>query len=150
MAHSTSKGAHPAALRIIPQIHRATHRIGLRIGSDLGVTQAEAHVLQHLACSGDCTVGDLHRAFAHRRSTLTSVLDRLVEKGWVDRATAKSDRRTFMVRLTVEGRTAAMKVHAGLEGWERQVLKRVSQRDWKGLIAVMDALEDVLAEPSED
>src|SRR5436190_936908 len=98
--------ARAKALILIPGIHRATHRLGLVIGSSLGVSQAEAHILQHLATSGDSTVGELHRAFAHRRSTLTSVLDRLDENGLVRRTASRADRRTFVVSLTAAGRTA--------------------------------------------
>ena len=37
-------------LRLIPSIHRATHQIGLYLDrfDDLGVTQAEAHILAQL------------------------------------------------------------------------------------------------------
>ena len=54
------------SLRLIPHVHRATHRIGLhveRLGG-AAVTQAEAHILAHLAAEGEATIGDVHRAFA--------------------------------------------------------------------------------------
>lgn len=127
-------------LRLIPQIHRATHQIGLHIVSSLGVTQAEAHILQHLASHGDSTVGDLHRAFAHRRSTLTSVLDRLADRGLVVRDASESDRRTFVIRLTAAGKSLAAKVHTELQRIEREVLATVSERDVKGVAFVLDAL----------
>ena len=140
----------PAPLRIIPQIHRATHRIGLHIAAMLGVTQAEAHVLQHLASvDGDCTVGDLHRAFAHRRSTLTSVLDRLTEKKLVERTSSESDRRTFVISLTTDGRVVALKVHAELEQVERQVVASVIGRDLKGFATVLGELEKALTAGTE-
>src|SRR6476620_10438957 len=60
-------------LQLIPLIHQVTHRIGLHIASwsGLAVTPPEAHILDSLAVGGPCTVGTLHLAFAHRRSTLT-------------------------------------------------------------------------------
>jgi DNA-binding MarR family transcriptional regulator len=135
----------PAPLRLVPQIHRATHGIGLHIASALGVTQAEAHVLQHLASQGDCTVGDLHRAFAHRRSTLTSVLDRLAERGLIDRVTSETDRRTFVISLTSSGRSVALEVHAELQRVEKRALGSLASRDLKGFTAVMAAIERTLA-----
>ena len=68
------------ALRLIPHIHRATHRIGMHIAGldDPSVNQAEAHVLAHLASAGESTIGQVHRAFGHKRSTLTSILDILL------------------------------------------------------------------------
>jgi len=131
-------------LRLIPQIHRATHRLGLRIASGLGVAQAEAHILQHLAAAGDATVGELHKAFAHRRSTLTSLLDRLEASGQILRTASRTDRRTFVISLTPAGKTAALKVHAGLQDIERRTLAGVPARDLRGFVAVLEALEGTL------
>lgn len=135
--------ARPIPLHLIPRIHRATHRLGLHISS-LGVTQAEAHVLQHLASSGSCTVGDLHRAFAHRRSTLTSVLDRLAERKLIERHSSEKDRRTFVVTLTPPGRAVAFHVHAELRRLEEEALSELAARDVKSFNAVLDALERTL------
>jgi len=131
-------------LRLIPQVHRATHRLSLRISSGLGVAQAEAHILQHLAARGDSTVGELHTAFAHRRSTLTSVLDRLEEGGLILRAASRTDRRTFVVSLTAAGKAAAARVHAGLQEIEKNALSGLPERDLKGFTAVLRALEEAL------
>jgi DNA-binding MarR family transcriptional regulator len=99
-------------LTLIPAIHRATHRIGLYLEllRDHHLAQGEAHILAHLAQSGPATVGALHEALAHKRSTLTSILDRLVERGLFTGATLDS----FVAVLTaIEGvandRTAAPK-----------------------------------------
>jgi DNA-binding MarR family transcriptional regulator len=67
------------ALRLVPPIHRATHRIGLYLADlrEHGLSQGEAHILAHLATSAPATIADLHAGLAHKRSTLTSILDRL-------------------------------------------------------------------------
>src|SRR5213082_2170508 len=96
-------------LRFVSPIHRATHRIGLYL-ADLredGLSQGEAHVLAHLATSGAASIADLHRGLAHKRSTLTSILDRLAERGFVTREVGAADRRTFIVRPTRAGRRIA-------------------------------------------
>jgi DNA-binding MarR family transcriptional regulator len=112
-------------LQLIFHIHRATHRIGLYIQRHTpDLTQAEAHILCHLHESGDSTIADLHRAFAHRRSTLTSVLDRLEARKLVKRATTQKDRRSFLVSLTAPGRKKAAKIHRYLELLERAVLRK--------------------------
>jgi DNA-binding MarR family transcriptional regulator len=111
-------------LEIIFSIHRATHRIGLFIQRHMpDLTQGEAHILCHLNESGDSTIAELHRAFAHKRSTLTSVLDRLVARGLVTREPSEKDRRSFVVGLTAAGRKKAAKVHRLLESLEAGVLR---------------------------
>jgi DNA-binding MarR family transcriptional regulator len=132
------------ALLLIPSIHRATHRIGLYIGRapGLSVTQAEAHILAHLASEGESTIAHLHTAFAHRRSTLTSILDRLVERGFIVRESDARDRRTFRVRLTPNGAKAASKVSAWLERLERAVLSRITPAELRGFSNAVSALQE--------
>lgn len=111
-------------LRLIFGIHRATHRIGLFIQSRMpDLTQAEAHILCHLHEAGDSSIAELHNAFAHKRSTLTSVLDRLDARGLVRRESSLKDRRSFVVSLTSAGKKKAMKVHALLESLETGALR---------------------------
>ncbi|HEX7116718.1 MAG TPA: MarR family transcriptional regulator [Steroidobacter sp.] len=133
-------------LQVIPSIHRATHRIGLYIArlTQLGVTQAEAHILTHLIAAGPCTVGELHAAFAHRRSTLTSVLDRLAEKKLIAREPSEKDRRTFVIDLTAQGTALATRLHNHLRHLESRVLAAVSARDVKSFSALLAALEETL------
>jgi DNA-binding MarR family transcriptional regulator len=116
-------------LRLVLSIHRATHRIGLYIQEHVpGNTQAEAHILCHLYEAGDSSIAQLHRAFAHKRSTLTSVLDRLHKRGLVKRSVSPRDRRSFVVSLTAAGRKEAARVHAALEALEKNALKHCHRR----------------------
>jgi DNA-binding MarR family transcriptional regulator len=130
-------------LSLVPPVHRATHRIGLLLAATrpaLGLSQGEAHLLAELHEVGPCTVGALHRAFAHRKSTLTGILDRMEERGLVKRRLRAEDRRSFSVELTAKGRTAAARAHARLLGLEAAVRRRVSTSDLAGFAAVVDAL----------
>jgi DNA-binding MarR family transcriptional regulator len=130
-------------LRLIPEIHRATHRIGLYLErmSELGVTQAEAHILAQLVSHGDSTVAELHRALAHKRSTLTSILDRLVARGLAVREVSEQDRRTFVVRLTRRGKSVAAEVYARLQRLEARVLAETPPRTIERLLAVLEEVE---------
>ena len=129
-------------LELIPHIHRATHRIGMWLekNESLGVTQAEAHLLAHLAASGPSTVGDLHRSLGHRRSTLTSVLDRLEARALIVRDVAPGDRRSFVVALTSKGSTLAEKTLRALAAMERVVLRELEKAEMQ---AVTSALERI-------
>jgi DNA-binding MarR family transcriptional regulator len=130
-------------LRLIPEIHRATHRIGIYLENipDLGITQGEAHILSHLAAAGDSTIAELHRALAHRRSTLTSILDRLAARGFITRDTGAKDRRTFVVGLTKKGKKVAAEVYRELAQLEAQALARISRENLRSLNSVLQSLE---------
>jgi DNA-binding MarR family transcriptional regulator len=133
-------------LAFIPWVHRATHRISLWLDSDeprLEVSQGEAHLLAHLGEAGSCSVGDLHRAFAHKRSSLTSYLDRLEARGYVSRSPHPKDRRSFLVSLTTAGAAIAARVHRRLAVLETAAFHRLGARDVQSLRTALEALEDV-------
>ncbi|MBN1209763.1 MAG: winged helix-turn-helix transcriptional regulator [Myxococcaceae bacterium] len=130
-------------LRLILEIHRATHRIGLFLEAaepPLDVSQGEAHLLAWLLEAGDSPMSALHAAFAHKRSTLTSYVDRLEAKKLVRRELRPEDRRSFQVCLTAAGRALAARVHRHLEALEAAVLGKVGARDVEGFAKVLAAL----------
>jgi DNA-binding MarR family transcriptional regulator len=130
-------------LHFVHPVHRATHRIGLYLDDlrERGLTQGEAHILALLAHSAPAKVADLHRGLAHKRSTLTSILDRLANRGLITREVGKKDRRTFVIMLTAKGRKLARRVSRHLSDLERAVVRRVSAADIKGFNKVVAALE---------
>jgi len=134
-------------LQLVPFVHRTTHRIGLsldRAQPPLGLSQGECHLLAHLAEAGPCSVAELHRAFAHKRSTLTSYLDRLEARGDVTREVRAEDRRSFTVRLTRTGARSAARVHQHLLALEEGALARLTERDLRGFQAVLHALSEII------
>src|SRR4030095_7399958 len=130
-------------LRLVHPVHRATHRIGLYLDDlrERGLTQGEAHILALLAHSRRARVADLHRGLAHKRSTLTSILDRLAKRGLITRTVGETDRRTFVVRPTAKGRKLAEPVRRHLSALERAFPRRVTAADIRGFKKVVAALE---------
>jgi DNA-binding MarR family transcriptional regulator len=134
-------------LQLIPFVHRTTHRIGLYLEAaepPLGLSQGEAHLLAHLAEAGSSSVAELHRAFAHKRSSLTSYLDRLEARGDITRDVRPEDRRSFTVRLTRNGARTAARVHQHLAALEDRALTRLTERDLRGFQAVLHALSETI------
>ena len=131
------------ALHLVHPVHRATHRIGLYLDDlqERGLTQGEAHILALLARTAPARVADLHRGLAHKRSTLTSILDRLADRGLITRKVGEADRRTFMIALTGKGRKLAQRVNRHLVELERAVMRSVSATDIQGFKKVVGLLE---------
>lgn len=129
------------SLDLVPPLHRATHRVGLYVQAALpGVSQGEAHVLAHLHEAGASSIGALHEAFAHRRPTLTGILDRLTERGLVRRDLRPEDRRSFRVSPTPKGKRLAARVHQALRDLEGAALRGLAKSDAQAFRRVADAL----------
>jgi len=134
-------------LDLVPPIHRATHRIGLYLAAAdrHGLTQGEAHILALLAPRGTAPLAELQKGLAHKPSTLTSILNRLVARGLVTRTAGRDDRRTFVIATTVKGRAAAREVAKQIGALERAVRARVTPADVAGFQAVVAAVEQEAA-----
>jgi DNA-binding MarR family transcriptional regulator len=129
---------------MLSTIERAAHQVGAHLehaASELGITQAEAHVLAQLTRRGPTPIGTLHRDFGPKRSTLTNILDRLEERRLVRREPNREDRRSFVVHLTASGARTGTHVTAVLDELERAVRAGVTARDLRGLEAVAKALD---------
>jgi len=135
-------------LRLVPPIHRATHRIGLYLADrrEDGLSQGEAHILALLAAKSPATIAELHHGLAHKRSTLTSILDRLARRGYVTRTTSDRDRRTFVVATTARGRAVAARVHRHFRDIEAALARRVTPAEARVFLKVLSAMEELAHE----
>jgi DNA-binding MarR family transcriptional regulator len=137
-------------LAFVPGLHRATHRVGLYLRSRVPeVSQAEAHLLTHLhECGGAATVAELHRAWAHKRSTLTDILDRLEDRGLARRSVLPQDRRSVLVALTARGVEVGARVHAEIASLEARVLAELDAsvpRRFGELLAALERAAETAA-----
>jgi DNA-binding MarR family transcriptional regulator len=128
---------------MLASLERAAHLIGVHVehaARELGITQAEAHVLVGLARGGATSIATLHRQFGTKRSTLTNVLDRLEQRGLVRRELNREDRRSLTIHLTRAGGNQAQRLARVMDVLEARVLDAVTDRDVRGVKAVVDAL----------
>jgi DNA-binding MarR family transcriptional regulator len=137
----------PTDPSIVPALEHATHMVGLwieRTFSDLRLTQAEAHVLAYLAEHTYSSINDLHHSFGHKRSTLTSLLDRLSSRGWIRRTAHPISRRLVLVELTDSGSAVAERVSVAVRGLEERLRARIGHVDAETFLRVMHGLEEEL------
>jgi DNA-binding MarR family transcriptional regulator len=128
---------------MLASLERAAHLIGVHVehaARELGITQAEAHVLVQLARGGATSIATLHREFGTKRSTLTNVLDRLEQRGLVRRELNREDRRSLTISLTRAGAPQARRLARAMDLLEARVRDAVTERDVRGVEAVVDAL----------
>ena len=132
-------------LQLIPALERATHSVALwieRTFADLRLTQAEAHALAALSELTPCSINGLHHRFGHKRSTLTSLLDRLEGRGWVRRGAHPISRRLVLVELTEDGRLIADRTRSAVRELEGRLLSHLDSADMAAFARVLFALEE--------
>lgn len=132
-------------LALIPAIHRAAHAIAAYVDAEtnMKITQSEAHILAHLAAHGSSSVGQIYSAFGHKRSTLTSILNRLEDRGLVTCTVHETDKRSFLIGLTPDGEILAHGIHRKLKELEEEILGAFSPRDQNSALWLLTAVTTV-------
>jgi len=130
-------------MRFLSPIHRAIRQISLYFearSEQFGLTPSEGHMLTYLRSYSPTPVGELHRVFGIKRSTLTSTLDRMEKRRLITRRLSTEDRRVFLVDLTRRGRITADGVRVAAEDLERGILEQLTKEDLAGFDAVIKAI----------
>lgn len=132
------------ALKYLSPIHKAGRQIGLYLEprcAELGVSTGEGHLLSYLRSYAPCPIAEIVRVFGIRPSTMTSILERLDEKGLLTREVDPEDRRSVRVNLTREGKVAADRINRVVRDLEERIGSRVGRSELEGFRSVMGAVE---------
>jgi MarR family transcriptional regulator, organic hydroperoxide resistance regulator len=132
-----------SALLALQRTTHATLLVLTRELAGLGLTAAEINALANLADGRPRTVSELGAATGTRPTTLTSVLDRLEQRGHVTRGPRPGDRRVVLIELTDRGREAAAAIRKTLAELEQRALAGLDASALTGFHAVLNALMEV-------
>ena len=121
--------------------HHTLHSLSAML-SDLNLSAAEINALANLGEGGTLNIRQLSERTGTRASTLTSLLDRLENRGYLARELDPADRRSFRLPLTAAGQAAAAQVLAAIADLERTALSRLDATQLAGYHAVITALQE--------
>jgi DNA-binding MarR family transcriptional regulator len=130
---------------VVLALQRATHHTLHALSaalSDLNLSAAEINALANLGEGGTLSVRQLSERAGTRASTLTGLLDRLENRGYLVREVDPADRRSFRLPLTDQGRAVAARARAAITDLERTALSRLDAAQLAGYHAVISALEE--------
>jgi MarR family transcriptional regulator, organic hydroperoxide resistance regulator len=126
-------------------LQRTTHHTLRALSTaltDLRLTAGEINALANLDGRGALNVSQLSAETGTKPSTLTSILDRLEERGYLARELDAQDRRSFRLVLTDLGAATARRIGATIADLESRALAGLSASQLAGFHAVMSALEE--------
>jgi len=135
-----------SVLIALRRLMRATDLHSRELVRTSGLTTPQLLLLQSIKSSGEVSIGALSEDVNLSQATVTSILDRLVQRGFVTRARSTHDKRKVHAYLTDAGRQAIkkapvplqenfMKQFSELEEWEQNMIIASLQR----LATMMDA-----------
>ena len=138
------------------QIMRATDLHSKRMAKLCGLTIPQVMVLRAIKKLGDVTVKKVSQDVSLSQATVTTILNRLEERGFIERVRSLADKRIVNARLTDKGcdilATTPPLLHEkfierfdAMEDWEKTQLLSALQR----IASMMDA-EDLKVAPVLD
>jgi DNA-binding MarR family transcriptional regulator len=130
---------------VVLALQRATHHTMHALSAalaDLNLSAAEINALANLGEGGTLNVGQLSERTGTRASTLTGLLDRLENRGYLARELDPADRRSFRLPLTDTGQAVAARALAAIAALERDALSRLDATQLAGYHAVVTALQE--------
>jgi DNA-binding MarR family transcriptional regulator len=119
--------------------------LGAASAERIGINVTDLNCLNILALDGRMTAGDLARRTGLTTASITGVLDRLEEAGFVRRERDPDDRRRVIVRLdAARGMRDVAPVFAPVVAAWRAVAARYTDDELRFLLAFQNQLEQIM------
>lgn len=133
-------------LRALRRVLRATEIGSRQLATATGLTPSQWLVLHEIDARKQARPGGIAQSLQFNQATITTIVDRLVALGYVERERSDLDRRQFILTATTTGKTALANApdllqttfterFAKLPPWEQAMILAASER----LATLMDA-----------
>ena len=105
---------------------------------------SEAHALGELHHGGPVSQQALADALRLQKSTVSRLVDSLVNRGWVERAVNPDDRREVRLTLTAAGQAAVEQLSAAATAKYRGIWERIPPEKRPQVVEALAVLNDAL------
>ncbi len=110
----------------------------------LGVSMAQLHIMYTLQRAGEMTMSRLAEVLNVSLSNATGLIDRMEERGFIERYRVPTDRRIVLVRVTASGQAMLGEADALSDELLRSVLGRLPASQLRGVANAMSALREAV------
>lgn len=118
--------------------------IKARIGDDL--TMDQHLVMRYIQNIGPATSSQLAEAFFVKKSAITAIMNRLVDKGYIERLPDEQDRRVIYLTLTAEGRAVFAKSEQDIQATVEKYLFQLDEDEIEAFLQTYEKLARILKE----
>lgn len=108
------------------------------VGEPLKLRHVEFTILMLVKSNPAVTQKQLSQTLAVSAPNITILLDRLVDRGWIERVRSEFDRRVQHIHLTAEGARFAEQSHRASLTCEKEMLKNLTPGEQLMLLELLD------------
>lgn len=135
----------PVVVNSLLSIAKSTRAFIALLLAEIGLHPGQDQLLDRLDPEQPVSVSVLAEDLAVRPSTISKMLDRLIEKGLVTRLASDSDARRTLVQLTEEGVRAQEQVRAIWQRLETELTSAMDRETLQTLDHTLTSTGDLLA-----
>jgi len=147
------RGGSPAGEDVLVLLRRIIRAIDLhskKLSREVGLTTPQIVILQAIRDSGEVTTGRISAAVSLSQATVTTILDRLEERGLVERYRSEVDRRIVHLRLTPAGRSVLRRAPPLLHTEFRKNFAALSGRKQATILGALRDVAEMMGAESLD
>ena len=123
------------------------HLIRQEIGDVL--TTEQHFMMRHINQVEECTSTELSSCFGVKKSAITPIINRLFEKGWVDRKRDEKDRRVIYLSLTQEGKIIFAEMEKKIQSIIESVITKFGNEEIEQFLDTYAKLDELIKEKQE-
>lgn len=121
---------------------RVSRALGETYRSRFGVSIPEWRVLAHLGPDGPLSAGEISARTRMEKPRVTRTLQRMTDKGLIERETDPNDQRVAVIRLSEQGADLYTRIAPLALRWEEQLLEGLSADERAALRRLLDRLDE--------
>ena len=130
------------------RIHMVSNQIKRRMDKEMskyGLTHSQNIILSYLARNQhrDIFQRDIEEEFDIRRSSVSSILTHLEDKGYVSRQSVDYDARLKKLTITPRGLETVGNIYSVVIDFEKSVEKVLSEEEIYSLFSILDKLSEI-------
>jgi DNA-binding MarR family transcriptional regulator len=135
------------AVELVPRIVRHITATFACYGEARGLTLGQMKALGYLYRHGRLTVGEVAEGLGLAMPTASELVDKLAERGLLERGVNPDNRRQVHVWLTEEAMAYGREVHALRRGQIRQVFDALNPNERAVFVRGLRALDEAVSPP---
>jgi homoprotocatechuate degradation regulator HpaR len=108
------------------------------------ITEQQWRIVRALAAAGEMAPGEIAQRCVILKPSLTGILTRMEELGWVARLSHAADQRRSVVRLTTSGRVLHRKINREVEAAHTAIVTALGKDEFDALHAALDRFNAAL------
>jgi DNA-binding MarR family transcriptional regulator len=115
-----------------------------------GVTTSQGGTILSIPLNSTLKMNELSKAAGVDTSTMTRMVDQLVDKGLVTRKTGEKDRRQVQIGLTITGKKLRQELAAALDNFYKDSLDQIPEKDREAIIESLLKVNEAIGKGLEE